>query len=70
MDDIKVIYITAYGKKWIFEPYSLILQCAYCIHLQPLRPIRDEAGLVTHLRMVVEDESHSSTCPQANITKE
>jgi len=64
LDDIPVTHITAYGKKWIFEPYSLTLQCAYCINLQHLKSIRDDTGLVTFLRMIKDDESHTPNCPQ------
>lgn len=67
MDDIPVNYITAYGKKWLFEPYAMTLQCAYCIHVQSLNPVRDDTGLVTSLTMDISQESHRDDCPQRKV---
>lgn len=69
MDDIPVPLVTYFDKKWIFEPYGLTLQCAYCLHVQSLIPVRDHTGLVTFLKMDVRQESHSDKCAQANREK-
>lgn len=70
MDDIPVPITEAYGKKWIIMPATLVLQCAYCLYLQQLDPIRDDMGLVVRLRLNLKDESHRDDCPQANKPKE
>lgn len=62
---IPVSYTELIGKKWIFVQSSMILQCAYCIHVQQLMPVRDGTGLVVSLEMT-EPESHSNNCPQRN----
>jgi hypothetical protein len=62
--DIPVNYVTAYGKKWLFEPYSMILQCAYCIYTQSMHPVRDDTGLVIALKMDTTMERHGEDCPQ------
>lgn len=64
MVDIPIDYIEANGKKWIFVQSSLSLQCAYCIYMQPLTPVRDDTGLVVSLKVV--DEAHNPDCPQAD----
>lgn len=66
MNNIIVPHTIAYGKKWIFEPYGLTLQCAYCIFVQSLIPVRDDTGLVIELKMDKDNESHRDDCPQAN----
>ncbi len=64
-DDIPVAYVQHRNKLWIFIQSAMTLQCAYCIHIQQLRPVRNNAGLVTHLKMA-ESESHSEPCPQSD----
>jgi hypothetical protein len=64
MIEVPIDYIEANGKKWLFIQSSLSLQCAYCIHMQPLMPVRDSTGLVVSLK--VREESHDPYCPQAD----
>jgi hypothetical protein len=49
------------GKKWLYDPISLNLQCAYCCFNQYL-PILREDGLIVGLTL--EEESHAPECPQ------
>lgn len=63
MTDIPVAYTLIDGKKWIFIQGSMVIQCAYCIHVQALTPIRDDTGLVIALKMY-EHEDHGVDCPQ------
>lgn len=62
MIEVPLDYIEANGKKWIFIQSSLSLQCAYCLSMQLLNPIRNDTGLVVKLKVM--DEAHNNSCPQ------
>lgn len=61
---IPVEYVTVNGKKFLYSVSRLEAQCAYCLYVQPLMPIRNEDGLTIGLDIKEQDEEHKKDCKQ------